>query len=121
MQFSTIIRNVHLPLTETNRLYDIAVFGEQIANIAPAGEAPFASSAHTEFDAEGSYALPGFNDVHAHSVWFGETLLEISLADARKCSTVYDALKRSLDEVKGEWIIASGFNRLRPLVWCNAC
>ena len=52
MQFSTIIRNVHLPLTETNRLYDIAVFGEQIANIAPAGEAPFASSAHTEFDAE---------------------------------------------------------------------
>ncbi|WKS68313.1 amidohydrolase [Corynebacterium accolens] len=110
MQFSTIIRNVHLPLTETNRLYDIAVFGEQIANIAPAGEAPFASSAHTEFDAEGSYALPGFNDVHAHSVWFGETLLEISLADARKCSTVYDTLKRSLDEVKGEWIIASGFN-----------
>lgn len=67
MQFSTIIRNVHLPLTETNRLYDTAVFGEQIANIAPAGEAPFASSAHTEFDAEGSYALPGFNDVQVDS------------------------------------------------------
>ena len=61
MHFNTIIRNVYLPLTETNALYDIAVFGEQIADIAPAGEFPSAFSAHAEFDAEGSFALPGWS------------------------------------------------------------
>lgn len=64
-------------------------------------------------DAGGATVLPGFNDAHAHSVWFGQTLAEVDLAAERTPDGVYDRIReasgRSAD---GEWIIASGFNPL---------
>ena len=36
-----------------------------------------------KIDAEGAIVVPGFNDVHAHSVWFGQTLLEIDLSQSK--------------------------------------
>ena len=37
----------------------------------------------TVIDARGRTVIPGFNDAHAHSVWFGQTLREINLGGAR--------------------------------------
>ena len=47
----------------------------------------------TVIDARGRTIIPGFNDVHAHSVWFGQTLGEINLADARTRADVIAALR----------------------------
>lgn len=63
-------------------------------------------------DAGGATVLPGFNDVHAHSVWFGQTLLEVDLADCGTPEEVYGALGRRAGRDAEEWVIASNF---RPL------
>lgn len=61
----------------------------------------------TILDARGRTIIPGFNDAHAHSVWFGQTLREIDLGGARTRDDVSAALSQGSN---GEWVIASGFN-----------
>lgn len=70
-------------------------------------------------DADGATVLPGFNDVHAHSVWFGQTLMEVDLDACDTVAEVYRELHaRAADadstdnQQPGDWIIASNF---RPL------
>lgn len=100
MKPDLIIRNTHLPVG----LRDIAIWEGRIASIASPGELP---NATREYDAAGAWALPGFNDTHAHSVWFGETLMEVDLSKVSSCEDVYSTLQGA--EVEGEWLIASGF------------
>lgn len=67
----------------------------------------------TTVDAHGSVIVPGFNDAHAHSVWFGLTLSELDLSPARSAQEIYQllaSLSRQLG--RGEWLIAAGFNPL---------
>lgn len=59
------------------------------------------------WDAQGKVLTPGFNDVHSHSVWFGQTLMEVDLSKVVSAQDVYDAVASA--EPSGEWIIASGF------------
>lgn len=61
----------------------------------------------TVLDARGRTIIPGFNDVHAHSVWFGQTLREIDLGSARRRADVLEALQGTGGD---EWVVASGFN-----------
>lgn len=74
------------------------------------------------WDAKQATLIPGFNDIHAHSVWFGQTLLEVNLGSARSAKDVYDALivarqdqNDGAADADGEnssdkWLVASGFN-----------
>lgn len=48
-------------------------------------------------DAGGAVITPGFNDVHAHTVWFGQTLLEIDLSHASAPEDVYETISQALD------------------------
>lgn len=100
MNFDLIIRNVHLP----EGLRDIAVWAGRIVAITPPGEMSLAVG---EYDAGGAWAFPGFNDVHSHSVWFGETLMEIDVSGATRCADVYDAISTGMSNE--HWVIASGF------------
>lgn len=62
-------------------------------------------------DAEGLSLLPGFNDVHAHSVWFGMTLMETDLSAVTSIEDVYHAIETQAKSTKkGEWVVAAGFN-----------
>lgn len=68
-------------------------------------------------DAGGAVITPGFNDVHAHTVWFGQTLLEIDLSHASAPEDVYETISQALDvdesngsEKADKWIISSGLN-----------
>lgn len=61
----------------------------------------------TVIDARGRTVIPGFNDAHAHSVWFGQTLREINLGGARTRGDVLAALRTGST---GDWVVASGFN-----------
>ena len=68
----------------------------------------------TRIDADGAIIVPGFNDVHAHTVWFGQTLLEIDVSHSTTPGDVYETISQSLKkEAPGssdKWLIASGFN-----------
>ena len=68
---------------------------------------------HRVLDADGAVIVPGFNDAHAHSVWFGQTMLELNLFGL---TTSNDLLERvtaySFGVAPDEWVIASSYNPL---------
>ena len=69
--------------------------------------------ARRTIDAAGSTVVPGFNDVHAHSVWFGLTLMEADLGAARSLDDVYAVIaEASAPLAVDEWVVASGFSPL---------
>jgi len=66
------------------------------------------------FDAGGAFITAGFNDAHTHSVWFGQTLIEIDLAEATVPEDVYAAVEQGLEAVADdEWVVCSNFNPLQ--------
>ena len=67
--------------------------------------------ARERVDAHDRVVLPGFNDAHAHSVWFGMTLIETDLSGVRSLDDLYRIIgDRARDGGADEWIVASGFN-----------
>lgn len=67
--------------------------------------------ARETFDAQGMTLLPGFNDVHTHSVWFGMTLMEADLSAVTSVEQIYQKIQQQAQkETSTEWIIASGYN-----------
>ena len=67
--------------------------------------------ARERVDAHDRVVLPGFNDAHAHSVWFGMTLIETDLSGVRSLDDLYRIIgDRARDGGADEWIVACGFN-----------
>jgi predicted amidohydrolase YtcJ len=65
-------------------------------------------------DAEGAFVMAGFNDAHAHSVWFGQTLGEIDLSGATGATEIYARLRRGIDPSLSAdaWVVASQYDPL---------
>lgn len=70
------------------------------------------SSTTNKLDAHGKTLLPGFNDAHAHSVWFGQTLSEVNLGDIASCEDLYNRLADNIPSAQGKWILASNFSQV---------
>lgn len=68
--------------------------------------------ADRRLDADGAVLVPGFNDAHAHSVWFGQTLAELDLAGATTPEEIYRRIQQRAATEPQDWIVASGFNPL---------
>lgn len=60
-------------------------------------------------DADRAVIVPGFNDAHAHSVWFGQTLGELDLNSAATPEETYRRIESRVADRRG-WVVASGFN-----------
>ena len=67
--------------------------------------------ARETIDAGGLPVLPGFNDVHAHSVWFGTTLIEADLSQVTSHDDIYAAIERQAQHTAADdWVVAAGYN-----------
>ncbi|MEV5082931.1 amidohydrolase [Streptomyces sp. NPDC056159] len=67
--------------------------------------------ARRRVSAHNRVVLPGFNDAHAHSVWFGTTLLETDLSRVGSLDDLYCTIeKRAQNAAPEEWIVACGYN-----------
>lgn len=70
-------------------------------------------TAQNTVDLDGAVVVPGFNDVHAHSVWFGLSMTELDLSTARTAQDVYEGVAaRALSVPEGDWIIGAGLELL---------
>lgn len=88
----------------------MAVLGERI--VAVGADCQGLAARH-RIDARGAVVVPGFNDAHAHSVWFGSSLLELDLAGSAGMEEVYERIAAAARNTGGqEWVIASGFNQM---------
>lgn len=83
--------------------------------IVARGAEALALNTRETIDLGGRAVLPGFNDVHTHSVWFGTTLMEIDLSHVRSIDEIYAAIEAHLAERPdlgpNEWVVASGYNQ----------
>lgn len=62
-------------------------------------------------DAGGKVITPGFNDAHAHSVWFGQSLLELDLEGLETAEAVYAAIEERAAQLDpGRWVVCTGYN-----------
>jgi len=106
-----MITNAHVLTQDPGHPHarSLVIHGGRVLAVDPALEIP----ARAVFDAAGLTVVPGFNDVHSHSVWFGLGLMETALGSARSLQDVYDAVA---DAAAGlapeEWVVASGFSPL---------
>lgn len=98
--------DARMPTTAT-----VAVLGNRIV---ARGEDALALETAERIDLRGRAVLPGFNDVHSHSVWFGTTLMEIDLSHVRALDELYAAIEQGIRQRANpnpdEWIVASGYN-----------
>lgn len=110
MLVDLILRNARIDAgaTAQGRTTCLAVLNGRIVAV---GDDAAQLSAHEVIDVAGRAVLPGFNDVHAHSVWFGMTLMEADLSAVRSLDDVYRVVaERAEITGAGDWVIAAGFN-----------
>ncbi|MFD1213677.1 amidohydrolase [Arthrobacter sp. GCM10027362] len=89
----------------------LLIHGGKVLAVDP--DADLARRAARTIDAAGAAVVPGFNDVHAHSVWFGLGLMEANLGAVRSLEDVYRVVAEAAAPLAAdEWVIASGFSPL---------
>ena len=68
-------------------------------------------TASETIDLGGLPLLPGFNDVHAHSVWFGTTLMEADLSAVKSHDDIYAVIEQQAQQTaENDWVVAAGYN-----------
>ena len=103
----TRIDNAHILTQDPARpVTDAVAFAN--GRILAVGQAARDLPADQVCDAGGRTLSPGFNDVHSHTVWFGQTLLEVDLSRATTPEDVYSALHEAEPNPDG-WVVAAGF------------
>lgn len=117
MQLDTLITNANIITGDPDRprARSVGLWNGSIVGVDDQLGA-LADSATNVIDAGGATVTPGFNDVHAHSVMFGESMIEINLAECVTAEQIYEALDSwcSGDNTSGigDWAVASNY---RPL------
>jgi len=106
----TIIENASIITMSEGRPYAHSV-GINHGVIVGIDEELQGISARNCINAQGATVVPGFNDAHAHSVWFGLTLIEADVSGATTLTDIYDVIAEAAADSEGDgWIIASGLN-----------
>lgn len=112
MRVDTIIENARI-LTQSEAAPTADSLAVLHGRIVAVGAGCRELRSDRRIDVGGAIVVPGFNDAHAHSVWFGHTLLETSLSSCTGLDDLYERISRSTEGLgRGEWLIASGFNQM---------
>lgn len=110
MLVDLIVTNARI-YTGDNRSHVVNSLAVLHGRIVATGEDTEGLAARQTIDARNRVVLPGFNDAHAHSVWFGMTLMETDLSTVGSLDDIYRSIEnRSRTTGPDEWIVASGFN-----------
>ena len=74
-------------------------------------ELPAAVRARRVVDAGGATVVPGFDDAHQHTAWFGQSLAEIPLGGLRDLDAVDDAAAARAAGLPGDaFVVGSGYD-----------
>lgn len=108
----TVIRNavIHTQHHEQPRAASLRIRGNRIVEMS---RESIAADGAEVIDLQGATVVPGFNDVHAHSVWFGLTMLELDLSAAQNVEHLYELVAERAEQAGADdWIVAAGFNHI---------
>ena len=123
MRVDTVIENARV-LTQDESAPRATSLGILSGRIVAVGAECEGLAAERRIDAGGAIVAPGFNDAHAHSVWFGHTLLETDLSGLSGLDELYERIAAAAGGAEygaaaagaagpgGDWLVASGFNQM---------
>lgn len=112
LSVDTIIENARI-LTQHERRPRAAALAVLNGRVVAVGDECGGLEARRRVDAQNAVVVPGFNDAHAHSVWFGHTLLETDLSGCAGLDDLYARVERAAAALdRGEWLVASGYNQM---------
>lgn len=115
MHVDTIIDNAQIITGDPTRpeASSVGLWNGMIIGVDEQLDTLRGNTAH-RIDAGGATITAGFNDIHAHSVWFGQTLMDIDLSTSTQPAEVYSLLRDHLrTSPDTEWIVASNFQALQ--------
>jgi len=112
MKLDLLLRNAHaLTLDDAHpQAHTIGIWNGRILGLDDdVADLP----AQQTIDLDGATVLPGFNDAHCHTTWFGLTLASV---DVNKLPGGMDAVYAAIEKAtqasgEGEWIEATGFSQ----------
>ncbi len=88
----------------------LAIAGGKVVGAGGAGVMAFKGPRTRVIDVEGSAVLPGFNDAHAHVVYYGLTRFGADLGGARSVAEIIERLRAHGRGLKaGEWQHGMGY------------
>ncbi|GAA4935565.1 hypothetical protein EV188_11256 [Actinomycetospora succinea] len=89
----------------------LAVHGGRVLAVLDDDELPAGVHARHVVDAGGATVVPGFDDAHQHTAWFGQSLGEIALGALRDLDAVYDAVAARAAELPPDaFVVGSGYD-----------
>lgn len=110
MLIDTIIHNATIITMDEARPFAHSI-GMNHGLIVGIDEELAGTTARNRINAGGATVVPGFNDAHAHSVWFGLTLIEADVSAATALNDIYEVIADAAARTEGDgWIVASGLN-----------
>ncbi|HEY2224296.1 amidohydrolase [Actinomycetospora sp.] len=94
-----------------SRARGLAVHQGRVLAVLPDGSLPAGVTARRSAGCGGAVVVPGFGDAHNHMAWFGQTLAEIDLSDARTLDEVYGAVAARAATLPGDaFVLGAGYD-----------
>ena len=89
----------------------VAVHHGRVLAVLEDDELPAGVRARRVAGAGGATVVPGFDDAHQHTAWFGQSLAEIPLGGLRDLDAVYDAVAARAAELPPDaFVVGSGYD-----------
>ena len=89
----------------------VAVHQGRVVAVLEDDELPAGVRARRVVSAGGATVVPGFDDAHQHTAWFGQSLAEIPLGGLRDLDAVYDAVAARAAELPPDaFVVGSGYD-----------
>jgi predicted amidohydrolase YtcJ len=113
MRLDLLVRNAHILTLDDDRptARSLGVLHGRIAGLDDTVDGV---PARRVLDADGATVVPGFNDAHCHTAWFGLTLTQLDVSTARSVDQVYEAVARHAAGLPREaWVIGHGLDHHR--------
>lgn len=89
----------------------VAVHHGRVLAVLDGGELPAGVRARRVVDVGGAAVVPGFDDAHQHTAWYGQSLTEIPLGGLADLDALYDAVAARAGGLPADaFVIGSGYD-----------
>ncbi|MDQ8702721.1 amidohydrolase [Streptomyces sp. LHD-70] len=110
MRLDLLVRNAHIRTLDPDHptAHTLGVLNGRVVGL---DDDVAALPARRVLDAGGATVLPGFNDAHCHTAWFGLNLTQLDVSGCRTVEEVYAAVATHAEQLAADaWVLGAGLD-----------